>query len=162
MAIETPHVHVGFRVQFDSLIQRGVIHVNPFDWSDLHANTAAVASKFSGTEEEAQANTDINATVIGPISGPDAGTGPLVAVGSLEAPAVLVPNPDDSKPNLLSEKITLDGTEHLVAAEPMEQPYPTDPVTPEPTETQDDRDQQDAAAFAQEPEPPAEEHHEGE
>lgn len=29
------------------------------------------------------------------------------------------------------------------------------------TETQDDRDQQDAAAFAQDPDPPTEEHHEG-
>ena len=134
MALATAHKHLGFKIEFDALIQPGTIHVNPADWPYLHSNTADVASAFQGTRGEALLNTDIDATQIGPLSGPESGTGPLVGAGSLETPAVLVPNPDDSIPNPLSTKLTQDGTVHLVAAEPMEQPYPTDPVPPEPTE----------------------------
>ena len=78
MADPTSQMHLGFRVAFDALIPRGTIHINPLDWQPLHENTADVAALFQGTVAEALTNTDINATVVGPISGPSAGTGPLV------------------------------------------------------------------------------------
>lgn len=87
MADATPHLHLGFRIEFDSLIQRGNIHMNPADWDTLHAVSGQVV-QFMHEHEPDKAvadSTTFNATQVGPISGPDAGSGPLVPVGGTAA-----------------------------------------------------------------------------
>lgn len=143
MANETPHSVLGFAVQFDGLIQRGSLHLNPLDWEVLKGNAIDGVKFIEENDIKPEEHTGLIATSVGPISGPDAGTGPLIPVGYIQGydaldgvTAVKLPfTGHDDKPNAMSP--ILEDQQNDAAGERVSdanaQPYPTADVPAVPT-----------------------------
>ena len=135
MAIASPHRHLGFAVHMDELTPEGVIVMRSSTWAALHEYTAQSASTFNGSVEDARKDTSLNATVVGPVSGPDAGTGPLVPVHTAVTKEILPANPLDTKPNALSpeQAAAQDDKATTVETDQNLAPYPVGDVPAVPT-----------------------------
>jgi hypothetical protein len=135
MAIESAHKHLGFKIQYDALVPVGTIVINPADLEALHFNTAKTASEFSGSLEEALADTQVNATQVGPLSGPSSGTGPVIPIGTAVTKEILPANPLDTHPNALSPELEAgqDDKATTIVTDQNLAPYPTGDVPAVPT-----------------------------